>query len=693
MFRKNSDIFLAFGIIAMLMMMVIPLPSMLLDLLLAVNISAALVLLMVSLYLVNPLELSVFPSLLLILTLFRLSLNLASTRLILGEAYAGEIIRAFGGFVVKGNYVVGFIIFLILVIIQFVVIVKGAGRIAEVAARFTLDAMPGKQMSIDAELNAGILTEEEARARRLQIAREADFYGAMDGASKFVKGDAIAGLIITSINIVGGLIIGMVQLGMGLTEALQTYSLLTIGDGLVSQIPALLVSTSAGMVVTRAASDENLGSDLSTQLFKNRKALYITAVTLLIFAVTPGLPTLPFLALSGLMGYIAYSLREAGEEDAEVKREKLSQQEAELPAPREDIESYLQVDPLELEIGYNLIGLVDSEQGGDLFERITALRKQIALEVGIIVPPIRVRDNLQLAPDQYVFKIRGNEIASNEILMDHLLAMDPGHVERKVEGLEAQEPAFGLPAVWISPDKRHEAELAGYTVVEPSAVLATHLMELIRRNADKLLGRQEVKQLLDNLKKEYPAVVEELVPDQLSIGAIQKVLQNLLREKLPIRDLVTILETLADYAGVTKNIEVLTEYVRFALSDTIAKLYQDDRGIIHAITVDPKIEQLITSTLQKQKQINNSNLGLSPVVIRQIYQSVSFNTEQVTAMGYEPVIICSPTIRAYLRKLLETAFPDVVVLSFGELPAEVQIEAIGKVRIGNEDQEIHGQDI
>lgn len=693
MFRKNSDIFLAFGIIAILLMMVIPLPSVLLDLLLAVNISAALVLLMVSLYLVNPLELSVFPSLLLILTLFRLSLNLASTRLILGEAYAGEIIRAFGGFVVKGNYVVGFIIFLILVIIQFVVIVKGAGRIAEVAARFTLDAMPGKQMSIDAELNAGILTEEEARARRLQIAREADFYGAMDGASKFVKGDAIAGLIITSINIVGGLIIGMVQLGMALTEALQTYSLLTIGDGLVSQIPALLVSTSAGMVITRAASDENLGSDLTTQLFKNRKALYITAATLLIFAVTPGLPTLPFLALSGLLGYIAYTLREVGESEAEIQREKLSQQEAELPAPREDIESYLQVDPLELEIGYNLIVLVDSEQGGDLFERITALRKQIALEVGIIVPPIRVRDNLQLAPDQYVFKIRGNEIASNEILMDHLLAMDPGHVERQVEGLEALEPAFGLPAVWISTDKRHEAELAGYTVVEPSAVLATHLMELIRRNADKLLGRQEVKQLLDNLKKEYPAVVEELVPDQLSIGAIQKVLQNLLREKLPIRDLVTILETLADYAGVTKNIEVLTEYVRFSLSDTIAKLYQDDHGIIHAITVDPKIEQLITSTLQKQKQINNSNLGLSPVVIRQIYQSVSFNTEQVTAMGYEPVIICSPTIRAYLRKLLETAFPDVVVLSFGELPAEVQIEAIGKVRIGNEDQEIHGQDI
>ncbi len=687
MLKDNSDIFLAFGIILMLTMMVIPLPSVILDVLLAVNISAALVLLMVSLYLTNPLELSVFPSLLLILTLFRLSLNLASTRLILGEAYAGEIISAFGSFVVKGNYVVGFIIFLILVIIQFVVIVKGSGRIAEVAARFTLDAMPGKQMSIDADLNAGSLTEDEARERRVQIAREADFYGAMDGASKFVKGDAIAGLIITSINLVAGLIIGMAQKGMGITEALQTYSLLTIGDGLVSQIPALLVSTAAGMVVTRAASEENLSSDLNTQLFGNPKAMYITAATLTLFGFTPGLPTIPFLLIAGIIGFTAYTVRQRKIDEAIAETQPL-QQEAELPESTEKIEQLLQVDPLELEIGYNLIALVDTEQGGDLFERITSMRKQIAMEIGIIVPPIRVRDNLQLEPDQYVVKIRGIEIANNDILMGHLLAMNPGQVEKELEGTQTIEPAFQLPAVWIKPEKRQEAEIAGYTVVEPSAVLATHLMELIRKNSDKLLGRQEVKQLLDNLKKEYPTVVEELVPDQLNIGSIQKVLQNLLRENLPIRDLVTILETLADYTGMTKNIEVLTEYVRHSMSETIAKIYQDDAGIIRAITLDPQIEQVITNSLQKQA--NNNNLGLSPAVLQQIYQNVAANVEHVTALGYQPVIVCSPTIRAYLHKLLEGTFPDLAVVSFGELPAEVQIESIGKVRIGNENQEIYG---
>ncbi|NOX36582.1 MAG: flagellar biosynthesis protein FlhA [Calditrichaeota bacterium] len=680
MWQRNSDIFLAVGVITILVLMIIPLPPALLDVLLALNISAALVLLLVSLYLTNPLEISVFPSLLLVLTLFRLSLNIASTRLILGEAYAGEIIRSFGSFVVKGNYVVGFIIFLILIIIQFVVIVKGAGRIAEVAARFTLDAMPGKQMSIDADLNAGIITEEEARQRRELISREADFYGAMDGASKFVRGDAIAGLIITTINIVGGLIIGMAQMGMSAGQALQTYSLLTIGDGLVSQIPALLVSTSAGIVVTRAASQDNLGADLTTQLFANPKALFIAAGTLGLFAFTPGLPSVPFFLLASIIAFIGYSVRQAKELEEEMEE---MVEEAQLPAPTVEIENYLQVDALELEIGYNLIALVDTEQGGDLFERITSMRKQMAMEVGIIVPPIRVRDNLQLNPDEYVIKIRGNEVARNELLVGHYLAMNPGNVEEEIEGIPVTEPAFGLPAVWIRPEQKQAAELAGYTVVEPSAVLSTHLMEVIRRNADKLLGRQEVKQLLDNLKKDYPAVVEELVPDQLSIGAIQKVLQNLLRENIPIRDLVTILETLADYANVTKNVEVLTEYVRYALSDTIAKLYQDEDGVIRAITLDAKIEQLITSSLQKQKQVTNT-LGLSPAVIQQIHRSVAENVEQAISQGYQPVIVCSPAIRAYFRKLIENVFPDVAVISFGELPADVQIESIGKVRISNE---------
>ncbi len=680
MLTKNSDLFLAIGVIGILVLMIIPLPPALLDVLLALNISAALVLLMVSLYLVNPLELSVFPSLLLILTLFRLSLNIASTRLILGEAYAGEIIRSFGSFVVKGNYIVGFIIFLILIVIQFVVIVKGAGRIAEVAARFTLDAMPGKQMSIDADLNAGLITEDEARERRMQISREADFYGAMDGASKFVRGDAIAGLIITTINIVGGLIIGIVQHNMTLSQALQTYSLLTIGDGLVSQIPALLVSTSAGIVVTRAASESNLGSDLSRQLFTNSKALYIASGTLFVFGITPGLPTIPFFILSAIIGSIGFAARREVVTEEALETE----EEAKLPAPTEEIENYLQVDPLELEIGYNLIALVDVEQGGDLFERITSMRKQMALELGIIVPPIRVRDNLQLGPNEYIIKIRGNEVDKGEILMGHYLAMNAGNVEQEIEGVKTIEPAFGLPAVWIREDQRHEAEVAGYTVVEPSAVLTTHLMEVIRKNADKLLGRQEVQQLLENLKKEYPAVVNELTPDQLSIGAIQKVLQNLLREGVPIRDLVTILETLADYAGMTKNVEVLTEYVRHALKDTIAKLFRDEDGVIRVITVDPKIEQVITTSLQRNKQISDT-LGLSPAVVENILQSLEQNVKEVTSMGYQPVVICSPTIRAYFKKLIENKFPDVAVTSFGELPADVQIESIGKVRIGHED--------
>ncbi len=502
----------------------------------------------------------------------------------------------------------------------------------------------------------------------------------MDGASKFVKGDAIAGLIITTINIIGGLIIGMVQMNMPISQALQTYSLLTIGDGLVSQIPALLVSTAAGMVVTRAASEDNLGSDLTRQLLAKPKALFIASGTLFLFGITPGLPMVPFFILSVIVGTVGYGLRKQAERE---QMEEVAEKEAELPAPQEEIENYLQVDPLELEIGYNLIALVDSEMGGDLFERITSMRKQMALELGIIVPPIRVRDNLQLNPDEYVIKIRGNEVARNEIYMGHYLAMNAGNVEQKIDGIETIEPAFGLPAVWIREDQRHEAELAGYTVVEPSAVLTTHLMEIIRKHADKLLGRQEVQQLLDTLKNDYPAVVNELVPDQLSLGAIQKVLQNLLREGIPIRDLVTILETLADYASVTKNVEVLTEYVRYALSDTIAKLYQDENGVIHAITVDPKIEQLITTTLQSQKQLTN-NLGLPPQIVQSIYRSVAENVEQATSMGYHPVIICSPTIRAYFRKLIEGQFPEVAVISFGELPPDIQIESIGKVRISNE---------
>jgi len=535
-------------------------------------------------------------------------------------------------------------------------------------------------MSIDADMNAGLITEEEARERRVQISREADFYGAMDGASKFVKGDAIAGLIITTINIFGGLIIGMLQMHMPLTQALQSYSLMTIGDGLVSQIPALLISTSAGIVVTRAASKENLGTDLTRQLFTNPKALYIASGTLFLFGVTPGLPAIPFFILSAVVGSIGFGLKKERELEETLEAES---DEAQLPAPTEKIETYLQVDPLELEIGYNLIALVDTEQGGDLFDRITAMRKQIALEYGIIVPPIRVRDNLQLGAEEYLIKIRGNDVAQDQIMMGHFLAMNAGNVEQPLSGHKTIEPAFGLEAVWIREDQRQEAELSGYTVVEPSAVLATHLMEVIRKHADKLLGRQEVQQLLDNLKKDYPAVVGELVPDQLSLGAIQKVLQNLLREGIPVRDMVSILETLADYASLTKNVDVLTEYVRYSLSDTIAKLYRGEDGIIRAITLDPRIEQAITASLQKQKQASE-NLGLAPAVIQNIFRSVAENVDVAGSLGEHPVIIFSPTIRAYFKKLIESQFPDVAVISFGELPPEIQIESIGKVRIGHE---------
>jgi len=647
--------------------------------LLAANITIAILLLTVSMYIMHPLELSVFPGLLLILTIFRLSLNVASTRLILGSGYAGEVINAFGAFVVEGNYVVGFIIFIILVIIQFIVIVKGAGRIAEVAARFTLDAMPGKQMAIDADMNAGLITEEVARQRRREIAREAEFHGAMDGASKFVRGDAVAGLLINVVNIVGGFIIGVVQRGMSFTDALQNYTLLTVGDGLVSQIPALIVSTAAGMIVTRSASGTALDRELRTQLFGKPKALLIASGALGLFAIVPGLPTIPFLILAGLTGSVGFvTLRDRQEDDTKAAKAP--------PAPtvqkQEQIEDYLQVDPLEVEIGYGLISLVDEAQGGDLFNRITNMRKQLAMELGVVIPPVRVRDNLQLQPSQYVIKIRGNVVATNTLMVDRLLAMNPGIVGDELPGIAAKEPAFGLPALWVGPNDRERAELAGYTVVEPAAVLSTHLQEVLRRNCDKILGRQETKKLIENLKKDYPAVVEEITPDTLPFGTIQKVLQNLLREGIPIRDLVTILESLSDYSKVTKNVDVLTEYVRHSLSETIARMYKDAKGVIHGIAMDPRLEQLITNALQNQRE-SSPSLGLSPDVIEAIQASLTANLETAMAAGYQPVVLCVATVRPYFYRLIRTSFPNVAVLSFTELPPETEIEFIGKLEVGN----------
>ena len=677
--RRNGDVVLAVGVILILALMIVPLPAMMLDVLLALNITIAILILMVSLYINNPLELSVFPGLLLILTIFRLSLNVASTRLILGDGYAGEVINAFGSFVVKGNYVVGFVIFLILVLIQFIVIVKGAGRISEVAARFTLDAMPGKQMAIDADMNAGLITETEARERRATISREAEFYGAMDGASKFVRGDAVAGLLINIVNILGGFVIGMAQRNLSFTDSLQTYTLLTVGDGLVTQIPALLVATAAGMVVTRSGSGNQLDVDVRTQIFGRPKALLIAAGALVVFAIVPGLPTVPFLVLGGLAGSLGFV--KLKEEDArKVATETAAAAPATPEKKEEHVEDYVQVDALELEIGYGLIALVDEGRGGDLFGRITNIRKQLALDLGIVIPPVRVRDNLQLEPNQYVIKIRGNVVATDRLLMDRVLAMNAGGSMEKMEGVAVREPAFGLPAVWISQHQKERAEIVGYTVVEPAAVLSTHLQEVLRRNADKILGRQDTKRLIENLKKDYPAVVEDLTPELLPTGTVQKVLQNLLKEGIPIRDLVTILESLVDYARVTKNVEVLTEYVRHSLSETIARLYRDGSGVIRAIVLGPRLEQVITNALQNQREASPS-LGLSPGMIEAVHASLTANVETAAGLGHQPVVLTAATVRPYFYRLIHTSFPNVVVLSFTELPADTEIEIIGKLEI------------
>ncbi|MCX6135315.1 MAG: flagellar biosynthesis protein FlhA [Ignavibacteriales bacterium] len=679
---RNTDVFLAVAVIMIIALMIIPLPAMLLDIFLSANITIAIVILMVSMYITSPLEISVFPAMLLVITIFRLSLNVASTRLILGTGYAGDVISSFGTFVVQGNYVVGFIVFLILVLIQFIVIVKGSGRISEVAARFTLDAMPGKQMAIDADMNAGLITEMEARQRRLQITREAEFYGAMDGASKFVKGDAIAGLVINVINIVGGFVIGVAQRGMSFTDALKSYTLLTIGDGLVTQIPSLIIATAAGMIVTRSASGEHLEQELRGQILGKPKALLIASGALLAFAIVPGLPTVPFLILSGLSGVVGYvnlkngpavsvAVPEGGQTPKEIKKKE------------EQIEDFLQVDPVELEIGYGLISMVDEAKGGDLFNRITNLRKQLALEFGIIIPPVRVRDNLQLEPSEYVFKIRGNVVATDRIVMDKFLAMNPGFAAEEIAGIAVKEPAFGLPAVWVSEREREEAELKGYTVVDPCTVLATHLQEILKRNADKILSRQDTKKLIENLKKEYPAVVEELNPDTLPLGTVQKVLQNLLKEGIPIRDLATILEALIDYSRVTKNVEVLTEYVRHSLSETIARMYGDERGIIHAIAMDPALEQVLTHALQSNRE-SSPSLGLSPVTVQGIHQSLQENVKTATIAGYQPVVLCVATVRPYFYRLVHTTFPNVAVLSFTELPPETDIEFLGKLEASDE---------
>lgn len=674
---KFGDIVVAIAVIAIVLLIIVPIPTLLMDLLLTINISLSLIILIISMYVKEPLEFSIFPSLLLIATLFRLSLNISSTRLILSNADAGSVIEAFGNFVIGRNIIVGILIYLIIMVIQFMVITKGAERVAEVSARFTLDAMPGKQMAIDADLNSGLISEVEAKERRKKIQREADFYGAMDGASKFVKGDAIAGIIITIINITAGFVIGVLQKGMEMAEAASIYTNLTVGDGLVTQVPALLISTATGIIVTRAASESNLGSEMTKQLFSQPRALYIASGVLFLLAFT-GLPALPNIILSGLLSFMAYNLDKIMKE-AEKQEESLYQDnEADEMRKPENVMSLLQVDPIELEFGYGILPLVDANQGGDLLDRLVMIRRQCALDLGIVVPIIRLRDNIQLKPNEYVIKIKGTDVASGEIMFDNYLAMDPGTAEGDLEGIKTIEPAFGLPAIWISEGQREKAEMMGYTVVDPPSIIATHLTEIIKSHSAELLGRQEVQKLLDNLKETYPALVDEVLPKILSLGEIHKVLANLLKENISIRDLVTIMETLADYGVLTKDTDILTEYVRQSLSRSITKRFINGNKA-RVITLGQELEQTIIDSVQQTDY--GTYISMDPNVTQMIAKNLMKEIQKFMSMGEQPIILTSPSVRMYFRRIAEGVSPGIIVLSYNEIDPSIEVQSIGMVNI------------
>lgn len=673
---QQTDILIAVGVIVVVLMLIIPLPDILLDILLAVNLMGGIIILLSVMYIKSTTDFTVFPSLLLISTVFRLALNVSSTRLILlkGPGFDVQIIRAFGDFVVGGNYVVGFIIFIILVAVQFIVITKGATRISEVAARFALDAMPGKQMSIEAELNSGLITQDEAREKQLHLKQEAEFYGQMDGASKFVQGDVKVGLIITIINIIGGLIIGMAMRGETINTALKTYTLLTVGDGLVAQIPALLISTATGIIVTRAVSDGSLGSDLAVQLTAQPKAIFIASVFLFFIAFVPGFPTIPLILLAiatGIVGYQVYQVR--SEEKEKVKKIEAQKEDEEKKKPA-SLKNLLQVDPLELEIGYNLIPLVDAEQGGDLLERITMIRRQTALELGLMVPPIRIRDNMRLAPDEYSILIKGVEVAKGKIRTDKYLAMDSTGKSEKISGEQTREPAFNLPAIWINEREREKAELAGYTVVDPPSIIATHITEVIKTYGYEILGRREVQQLLDNVKETNPVLVEEVMKVS-SIGIIQKILQNLLKERISIRDIVTVLEAVADYGDKVKNVEVLTEYIRASLKRQITKSFVDENLKMPVITVDPNLESVLAESIEETEEGIVS--GLSPDVINKVFENAKNILENVITNGNPAIFITSANVRSLLFDILERMGGNIVVLSYNEIEPKVKIENLG----------------
>ena len=684
--KNNADIAVALGLVLILGIMIIPIAPWAMDLFIALSLGASIIILLLSVYIKKPLDFSTFPAVLLVITLFRLSLNVASTKNILlrggagggagNAAAAGDIIKAFGEYIVGGNFAVGIIMFIIFVIINFIVITKGAGRVSEVAARFTLDAMPGKQMAIDADLNAGLINETQAKTRRAEVAQEADFYGSMDGASKFVRGDAIAGILITAINIIGGIIVGVAQNGMDFSEATKVFTLLTVGDGLIAQIPAIVISTAAGIIATRNTNETGLSEQLGQQFTLNSKALYVTAGILFLFALIPGFPVLPFVTISAMTAFIAFRIDKRNEDElAQEQQDALEEKKTN----NDNLEDLLNLELIELEVGYGLVNIVDSEQNGDLLERISHIRKQFVTDWGLIVPSLRIRDNLELKPGGYSIKIKGIEVANADLMPDHFLAMDPGTVIEQIDGIETREPVFGLDAVWINEDLKDEAQYNGYTVVDLSTVIATHITEILKSNLHELFGRQELVAVLDNFKQEYPKIVDDLIPEILNLGTVLKVLQNLLREGVSVRDLRTILESLAEHGTIIKDADMLTEMAREGLYRTITEKVKSDQGDIPLFTLDRGIEEALAQNIIQTEK--GQELSLDPKLTQTILASLNERIEEATNMGEKMIVLCSPVVRRHFKRLTEKFIPNLIVVSHNELSPEVNIRSLGTVRV------------
>jgi len=677
---RFNDIFIAFLVVGVILLIIIPVPLGALDLLLSLNIAISLLILLIAVFVKETLDFAIFPTILLLTTMLRLALNVSTTRNILGNGDGGNVIDAFAQWVIGGDAIVGFIIFIIIVIVNFLVITKGAERVAEVAARFTLDAMPGKQMAIDADLNSGLIDENQAKERRTKIQKEADFYGAMDGASKFVKGDAIVGIIITVINIVAGFIIGMSRMGLSMTDALQRFTLLTIGDGLVSQIPALMISTATGIIVTGRAREGQLGDDIVTQMFRQQKVLYILGAVLGLMGLVTPLPGLPLIFLGGVFGFLGFQMREQKTSQGETPEGETPEGDDKMEEIRkpESIIPLLQVDPIELEFGYGIIPLADPNQGGDLFDRLVMIRRQIALELGVVIPMIRLRDFIQLDANEYIVKIKGSKVAGGSIMFDHYLAMNPGNVEGEIKGIDTIEPAFGLPALWINETEREKAEIFGYTVVDPSSIISTHLTEILKKHVHELLGRDEVKSLIDNLRESSPTVVDELIPNIMSVGDVQKVLANLLREGISIRNLLIILETLADHALMNKDVNILTEYVRQALSRHITSTYITEK-FARVVTLDQNLEATLMESIQQTD--GGSYMSLPPDISQSLLNNLAVQIQNLLSLGEQPIVVTAPIVRFYFKRLTEQMIPDLIVLSYNEIEPDVQIQSVGMVSI------------